>query len=106
MGQAAGLPDLVIRPLGQLRDGVAGEKVRRHPLGGGLLGDGLRAVFAEFHHLTPIVGVRPGAARAIEPPALIGLQQFPRAPEGTHLGQGVLRGRDDGLQSSGHGGRD
>jgi hypothetical protein len=105
LGEPARLPQLVVGPLGQLGDGVAGEEVPGDPPGGGLFGHGLGAVLAESHQLAPVIGVRPGAARAVEPAALVHFRQFPHRPDGAHPPQGVPGGREDGRQAARHGRR-
>ena len=86
----------------QFRHRVAAKNAGADPLAGGLPGDRLRAVLAELGRLAVLgVGIGPGAARTVEPVAVIqGQQRLDAAPD-AHLLQGVAGGLGDGRNADG-----
>ncbi len=94
MGQPAQVLDIVVVPGQQFGDRMAGEDLGRRPLFGGLPGDGLGAVLAEFEGRR-MLGVGPGAAGTIEAIRLVFAQQGFTGGNGVHLG---AHGLGDGFQ--------
>ena len=86
---------LVIEPhvaLGrEVRDGMLCKKLRRHAGEGGLGGDSLRAVFAEFSRGAIPIRVRPCTTRAVKSVFLIETGQRAKRPPSAHLAQAGLK---------------
>ena len=104
LGQAALLAQPVIGLGGQLGDAVAGEEVGVRPARGGLPGDGLGAVLAELEVGSVLVGLGPGAARAVEAVVLVQGGQRPRAPQQGPVGVQVGGGGGQRRQAPGRAG--
>ncbi|MCO5588369.1 hypothetical protein L7F22_042324 [Adiantum nelumboides] len=102
MGDPALLAQPVLRALVELGDAVAGEELRGRAVAGRLLGDRLRAVLTELgHRAVPGVGVRPGAAGAVEALGLVQLQQRARGAGRSHPLQRPLHRHRDGRRPDG-----
>src|SRR6266540_2429853 len=91
MGDASLLFEPEVALLQHLLDAVRCEELRIGSKFGGFAGHGFGSVFAEFGDLALPVGIRPRAARAIEPILLIDLPQRAHAAGGSHLTQTVPR---------------
>src|SRR6185295_12422920 len=85
----------------QLRNRVAREEVGRDALARRLAGHRLGAVLTELRGLAIVVGVRPGAARAVEAVLLVQGQQRAQAALDPHLAHPTPRGLPDRVDAGG-----
>ncbi len=100
VGQPALLSQPVAAAAGQVGDRVRGEELRGDPAQRGLLGDRLRAVLAELR-LVPVLGLRPGAAGAVEAVLLVDAEQGQGGALHAHLLVGHAEGVTDGGEPGG-----
>ena len=97
MSDAPLLPQPVFGAPGQILDAVCGEELRSCPVRGALLGHSLGTVLAELGGVAMArVGVRPGAAHAIEALGLVQFEQRLGGPDRPHVAEGAFHRDGDG----------
>src|SRR6476646_8210688 len=104
LSQPALLPKPMISARPQIVDRMLAKKFRRQPFRRRFVGDGLRAILAELSDLTIAIRAWPGAALAIKPCFLVGVEQGFEAARNPHLANSKARGLDHSGKTGGNAG--
>jgi len=101
VGQATGLIHFVIAQLSDLRQAVAGKEGRIDAALGGFRGNRLGAVLAELEGAAVVLGIGPGAARAIKTLPLVEAEHRRRAAHKAGIAVDMLQRTGDRWHAGG-----